>query len=140
MEKRGQIPAKPNAATKSDVERVRARVAALGYEWHDAIKRAGLSYATGYRFLNYEASVGKLRELEEWVVKEEGKRNRPVLPTAAEQDERIAEWSKLGDALMKADPQRFQEVLEGLRDVVEAARLTQLAFLKILRATPDPKR
>jgi hypothetical protein len=143
MDKRGQIPGKsppPNAAPKADVDRVRARVDALGYEWHDAIKRAGLSYSTGYRFLNYEASVGKLRELEEWIVREESKRNRKPLPTGEEQDERLAEWATIGAELMKSDPQRFNEVLDGLRDVLEATKLTQNAFLKILRATPGNDR
>jgi hypothetical protein len=104
------------------------------------VKAAGLSYATGYRFLKYEGSVGKLRELEEWVVKQEAKRDRPPMPTGVEQDARLAEWSELGAELMRLDPQRFNEVFEGLRDVLEAAKLTQSAFLKILRATPDPKR
>jgi hypothetical protein len=140
MEKRGQIPGKPNSAPKADVDRVRARIEALGIDWHDAVKAAGLSYATGYRFLKYEGSVGKLRELEEWVVKQEAKRDRPPMPTGVEQDARLAEWSELGAELMRLDPQRFNEVFEGLRDVLEAAKLTQSAFLKILRATPDPKR
>lgn len=140
MEKRGQIPAKPNSAPKADVDRVKARIAALGLDWHDAVKEAGLSYATGYRFLKYEGSVGKLRELEEWVVKEESRRKRPPQPTVAEQDARMAEWLELGQQLAKVDPQHFQMVLEGLRDVLEASRLTQSAFRKMLRATPDPDR
>jgi len=140
MEKRGQIPAKPNAAPKADVDRVRARVEALGLDWHDAVKSSGLSYSTGYRFLNYEGSVGKLRTLEEWVVKEEAKRKQPARPTIAESDAQSAEWLELGRQLADLDPAQFQVVLEGLRDIVEATKLTQAAFRKMLRATPDPER
>jgi hypothetical protein len=140
MEKRGQIPAKPNSAPKADVDRVKARVEGLGLDWHDAVKSAGLSYATGYRFLKYEGSVGKLRELEEWVAREEVRKKRPPLPTAVEQDQRLADWLELGQQLAEVDPQHFQRVLEGLKDVLEASKLTQNAFRKMLRVTPDADR
>jgi hypothetical protein len=140
MEKRGQIPAKPNSAPKVDVDRVKARIEALELDWHDAVKSAGLSYATGYRFLKYEGSVGKLRQLEEWVLKEELRRKKTPQPTAAEQDAQFAEWMELGQQLSSVDPEHFQRVLEGLRDVLEAARLTQSAFRKMLRVTPDTDR
>jgi hypothetical protein len=140
MEKRGQIPAKPNAAPKADVDRVRQRIEKLGLDFHDAVAKAGISYSTGYRFLDGTASVGKLRQLEEWVIKEEARRKLPSQPTAAEQDARLAEWADLGRELADVDPQHFQVMLEGLRDVLEASKLTQAAFRKMLRATPDRER
>jgi hypothetical protein len=140
MDKRGQISGKPNSAPKADVDRVKARVEALGVDWHDAVKSAGLSYATGYRFLKYEGSVGKLKVLEEWLVREEIRRKKVPTPTVAEQDARIAEWDELGRELAEVDPQHFARVLEGLKDVLQASRLTREAFRKMLRATPDSDR
>lgn len=142
MEKRGQIPTaqKPNAAAKADVERIRQRVSDLGTEWNEAVKAAGLGYATGYRFLKGEASVASLRTLEEWVVKEELRRKKTPAPSPAEQDARLAEWLDLGRELMASDPRRFDVTLDGLRDVLQSVKLQQSAFRKMFRATPDDER
>lgn len=135
MDKRGQISTRPNSAPKADVDRVKARVEAMGIDWHDAVKSSGLSYATGYRFLKYEGSVGKLRQLEEWVVKEEARRKIASPPTAAERDAQMTEWDELGSELASTDPQHFVRVLEGLRDVVEANKRIQSAVRKMLSPT-----
>lgn len=140
MEKRREIPAKPNSASKADVLRVKARIEALGIDWHDAVKEAKLSYATGYRFLKYEGSVGKLRELEEWVVKEEARKKRPPQPTAAEQDARLAEWLELGRQLAQMDGAHFDDALDGLRKVIEAKKLIETGYRQLFRATPDHDR
>ncbi|MGE0547594.1 MAG: hypothetical protein AB7O24_04370 [Kofleriaceae bacterium] len=149
MDKRKEIPAKspdkpgekpPNAAPKADVDRVRSRIAELGIEFHECVKRAGLGYATGYRFLNYTASVGSLRKLEEWVVKEERRQKRPAQPTGDEQDERLAAWTEMGRELQQIDPDHFESVIDGLREVLEAEKLRASGFRKILRANPDVQR
>jgi hypothetical protein len=139
MEKRREIPApkNPNAPSRSDVERVRGRITALGLDWIDACEKAGLGRATAYRLLKGEASIGKLRELEEWVVKEEAKQHKPALGTKDEQDGKLSEWSSLGEELMRLDPARFADTLDGLRDVLASVKLTRSAFQKMFRATPD---
>lgn len=119
------------------MERVKARVEAIGLDWHVASKNAGLSYATGYRLLRCEASVGKLRQLEEWVIKEESRRKMPSRPSASEQDAMLAEWTDLGRDLSAVDPQHFVRVLEGLRDVVEANKRIQSALRKMLSPTTN---
>ena len=144
MEKRREIPGKPNSAPKADVDRVAQRIVALGYkDIVDAAEKAGIpgiSRSTAYRFRDYTASVGKLRELEEWALKEERRRNLPAQPTTAEMNAQMREWTELGEQLNAADPVHFQKVMEGLRDMVEATRLTQAAIRKMLRATPDRDR
>ena len=48
MEKRQEISAKPNAASRHDVERVTKRVEALDVDFHYAVDKAGLSRPTGF--------------------------------------------------------------------------------------------
>jgi hypothetical protein len=142
MEKRGQIsaPQKPNAATRADVERVKSRINALGVDFHDAVKQADISYPTGYRILKGDASVGSLRKLEDWVVKEERRRKLPAQPTAEEQDARLAEWLEIGRELARLDPGLFDNALDGLRDMLGSVKLREQAISKIFRATPDAQR
>lgn len=141
MEKRREIPAqKPNAAPKSDVDRVLKRIEQLGVSGEDALEGAGYSRPTWFRFKKYETSVGTVRAVEEWAVKEEGKRRKPSAPTTTEQEALLAEWAKLGEQLLAADPARFHSTLDGLRDVLESVKLTQRAFSKMFRATPDGER
>lgn len=137
-EKRQQIP--PNAAPRADVELLKKRVADLGYEWIDAIEKAGLGRATAYRFLKGTASVGSLRSAEEWVVKEEAKRRKPSVGTKDEQSDLVAEWMRLGESLMRHDPEQFLRTLDGLRDLVGSVELQQRAISKMFRATPDTER
>jgi hypothetical protein len=141
MEKRKEIPGpKPNAAPKADVDRVRDRLERLGLDLVAAAIQAGMGRATGYRFKNYTASIGKLRELEEWVVKEELKRRIPTQPTNDEKDARIVEWNQLGHELMQIEPHQFAASLEGLRDLVQSIKLRDRAIHKMFRATPEGDR
>jgi hypothetical protein len=142
MEKRREIPAatKPNAAARADVDRVRQRIESLGMDFHDAVESAGMSRPTGYRFLKGEGSVGKLRELEEWVVKEERRLKRPPQPTADEQDAMQLEWAEIGRELARVDPVLFGQALDGLRDMLGSVKLRDQAIRKIFRATPDADR
>lgn len=142
MDKRKEIPAKskPNAASKSDVDRALARAAALGLDIHVAMERAGLSYATRYRVIGYSASVATLRKFEEWLVKEESKRRLPARPTSEQQDENVSEWGRLGQELSQIDPVRFSQALEGIRDLVDGIKLEERGIRKMFRGTPDAER
>lgn len=141
MDKRREIPAtKPNAAPRADVDRVSQRIASLGIDFHDAVEKAGISRATAYRFQNYTASVGKLRELEEWVVKEEARQRKPAQPTIEQQDAQQAEWAEIGRELARLDPALFAATLDGLRDVLESVKLREQGIRKMFRATPDHDR
>lgn len=71
MEKRQEISAKPNAASRHDVERVTKRVEALDVDFHYAVDKAGLSRPTGFRLLKGEGSMASLRKLDEWAASEE---------------------------------------------------------------------
>jgi hypothetical protein len=141
MDKRREIPAaKPNAAPRADVDRVLRRIEQLGVDGEDAVEAAGMSRPTYFRLRRYEASVGSLRKLDEWAAREEGKRKKPGTPSGTEQDALLAEWAALGEQLLEADPGRFRTTLDGLRDVLESVKLTQRAFSKMFRATPDHER
>jgi len=141
MEKRREISAvKPNAAPKSDVDRVLKRLEMLGVSGEDALEGAGYSRPTWFRFKKYETSIGTVRAVEEWALKEEAKRKRPSTPTSTEQQALMAEWLALGEQLLASDPARFHSTLDGLRDVLESVKLQQRAFSKMFRATPDGDR
>ncbi len=133
-----QIP--PNAAPRADVERVRRRAEGLGMELVLAAQDAGLSRATAFRFQSGEASVGSLRKVDEWLTKQESKRHVPTAGTKDAQSELVAQWTELGEKLMRLDPARFGSTLDGLRDLVESLELQQRAISKMFRATPDSER
>ncbi len=130
-----EIP--PNAAPLASVQAVKKRIEALGIDYHEGVKLAGVSRNTGYTLLRGRGSLGKLREIEDWLVREEAKRPRPK---PASKDERLTEWSDLGAELARLDPARMDEMLEGLREIVKAKKMETNAILKIFRATPEPDR
>ena len=137
MEKKRQISAVDsgprNAASKSDVERVVKRIEKLGLKLADAVTGAGYERATYFRLKKGKASVGTLRDVEEWVVSEETKRGEPTLGTKSDQDALLAEWTSIGDELMGLSPARYLTTLDGLRDVLDSERLAQRAAKKIFR-------
>lgn len=141
MEKRREIPApKPNAAARSDADRVLVRIDALGMKGEDAVEAAGLGRATYFRLKKYEASVGTVRKIEEWLVKEEGRRRKPSSPSRSEQDQLLAEWAELGEALLEADPAQFATTFAGLRRLVESVKIRRDAIHQMFRATPGNER
>lgn len=141
MEKRREIPPKkPNAAPRADVDRVLRRIDQLGFGGEESVERAGFARATYFRLKRYEASVGTVRSIEEWAVKEEGRQRKPSTPTGPQEDALLKEWSDLGERLLAADPGQFTRTLEGLRDMVESLRLQQQAILKMFRANPEQDR
>lgn len=140
MEKRQEISAKPNAAPRSEVERVRRRIDALGIDWHDAVTQAGLSRPTGFRLLNGQGSVASLRSVDEWAAKEEIRLKRKPDTNAEQQASALEEWAELGRQLQELDPARFATTLDGLRDVLESVKLQRQAIHKMFRATPDRDR
>ena len=148
MEKRREIPGhksggdKPNAAPKADHDRVIQLLDQLGWNNEKAFvdEFRVSSRATYYRIEKYEVSLAKIREIEERLVLEAQRRKLDVAPTRTEQSDLLAEWTQLGELLLAADPGQFRSTLDGLRDMVESARLQQQAISKMFRATPDPTR
>ncbi len=141
MEKRRDTPSeKPMAAPSGDVKRVIGRIEAMGLSVEEVVSKAGLSRPTYFRFKKGEASVSTVRTIDEWVAREEGRRRIPSAGTKSQREELLAEWAALGEQLLEADPERFRSTMDGVRDMLEAARLTQRAFSKMFRATPDPER
>lgn len=137
MANRREIPTdqKPNAAPRSDVDRVVARIKALGIEYHSAVKQARLSRQTGYRLLGYTASVGTLRKLEEWVVAEEHRQNKAAAFTKDQGEQLLEGWQQLGEELLSLDPAGFAIAADSLRDVIESIRIGKRAADKMLLAT-----
>jgi hypothetical protein len=135
VEKPREIP--PNAAPRSEIDRVRARVAALGFEWHDAVSKAGIARNTGYTLLRGIASVGTLRKLEEWVVKQEHARGAKPARAASEDEKDVEAWAELGRELLELDPDGFKARLDGLRQFVKAQKDQEAAIRKMFRATPE---
>lgn len=133
MEKPREIP--PNAASRDQVASVQRRVEALGVGFHDAVKAAGLGRNLGYRLLRGEGSVGSLRKVEDWLVREEAKRG----PRAAEKREANAlkEWAELGEALRELDPARFEQFLIGIREIVKAKQTEKSVLVQMFRVNPD---
>lgn len=141
MEKRRESPApKPNAAPRADAERVLKRIEDLGIKGEDAFEAAGLSRPTYFRMKKYEASVGTVRKIEEWLLGEERRRQKPEGPSKSEEERLMAEWAQLGEDMLATNPARFRHMLESLREVVDAERRMQQAEAKAFRATPAPLR
>ena len=140
MEKRHEISAKPNAAPRAEVDRVRRRIEQLGVEFHEAVISAGLSRPTGFRLLNGTGSVASLRSIDEWAAKEETRLKHKPDISAEQQAAALAEWAELGRQLQAFDPARFATTLDGLRDVLESVKLQRQAIHKMFRATPDRER
>lgn len=134
-EKAREIP--PNAAPRADVDRVKGRIKALGLEWHEACDKAGIARNTSYTLKRYQASVGTLRKLEEWVVKQEHARGAKPVHTASDGDRNVEAWAELGRELLELDPDGFQARLDGLRQFVKAKRDQEAAIRKMFRATPE---
>lgn len=131
MEKRGEIP--PNAAPRESVSAVKERIEALGVNFHEAVKSAGLTRNTGYKLLRGTASLGSLRKVEDWLVREEAKRG----PREKSEPDDLAEWAGLGRDLRELDPQRFVAMLEGVREIVAARKREREVLARIFRPTPN---
>lgn len=131
MEKGREIP--PHAAPRDFVESVRKRVEAIGVSFHDAVKSAGLSRNTGYKLLRGEGSLGSLRQVEDWLVREEAKRG----PRPSTEKAELDEWGELGVALKELDPRRFDAMLEGIREIVAARKRERDVLSKMFRPNPD---
>lgn len=114
---------------------MRERILRLGIDFHAAVKDAGISRPTGYTLLRGTASVGTLRRLEDWVVRQESKRGgaQPRDGSAVQLDE----WTQLGRELAELDPDDFDRTIDGLRDLIAAKKLQATAIRKMFRATPE---
>lgn len=139
MEKRGEIPGSKksgersfaNAASKDAVEKMREEIEAIGWDWHEAVKAAGVSRNVGYTLLRGEGSVGSLRSIEEWFVKEAAKKRAGGARTPRE------EWMAIADELEKLGPDELPRTIEGLQEYLRAEKRRLAALRKIFRATPD---
>lgn len=129
-----QIPVPKNAATKAQVEEVRLKAERLGIDFHDAVKEAGISRNTGYTLLRGRGSVGSLRTVEEWLLK--AAKNSSRRPNA----DPLAEWVALGKELHELDRRRFDEMLDGLRVVVDAKKREADGINHMFRGNPDYKK
>jgi transcriptional regulator with XRE-family HTH domain len=134
MDKQREIP--PNAAPRESVASVKKRAEALGLSFHEAAKQAGLSRNTGYKLLRGEGSLGSLREIEDWLIREEAKRGTKGKPDK----DVIEEWEQLGRDLKELDPRRFDAMLEGIREIVSARKRERDVLSKMFRANPDVDR
>lgn len=128
--------ARPNAAPKADVDDVRKRVEALGLDFVDTVEGI-LSRNTAYTLLRYEGSVGSLRKVQDWLVKKEADRSaeRPKSKIAP-----ISEWTAIGEALLELDRDKFDTILDGLRDILRARKIEEGGIAKISRPNPDRSR
>jgi len=141
MEKPREIPgvAVPkNHATAAQVAEVVARANAIGQEWVELCKKAGIERATAFRLKAGKASIGSLRSVEDELVRIEAKSRRPLVGSNAESP--LAEWAELGAKLRELDAARFAEMLTGVRLLVDAKIQEKNAFAMILRPNPDRAR
>lgn len=125
-------PLPPNAASIDEVNRVKKRLETLGFGFHEATKAAGISKSVSFRLLRGLASLASLRKLEDWLVREE---TRSPVPTVKATQSKQNEWASLGAAIADADPEGFETMLEGLRDLVKAERDRSIALLKIVHSS-----
>ncbi|HET9748352.1 MAG TPA: hypothetical protein VFS06_03525 [Casimicrobiaceae bacterium] len=131
MDKQREIP--PHAAPRDFVDRVKKRVEAIGVSFHDAVEKAGVSRNTGYKLLRGEGSLGSLRRIEDWLVREEAKRG----PQEKLSKDEMAEWADLGRELQKLDQQRFEAMLVGLRELVAVRKREDEVLRQMFRPNPD---
>jgi hypothetical protein len=124
----------PNAPSKSELDRVKKRVSDLGREWHEFATEAEVSRPVSYALLRGEGSLASLRKIDEHASKEEARRPAQAKNTKAN---RSSEWAALGAELAELDPDEFDQMLDGLRDLMRAKRLEREAKIKMFRATPD---
>jgi hypothetical protein len=119
MEKRREIPAatKPNAARARTLIACEPGSKALGMDFHDAVE----SEASRVRRLSVPEGRGqrrKLRELEEWVVKEERVSSVRLSSPSTSRTRMQLEWAEIGRELARLDPVLFGQALDGLRDML----------------------
>lgn len=119
-----------NAAAKGDVFALRDEIEATGLDWHEAVKRAGLSRNLGYTLLRGEGSVGSLRQVQEWWLKESQQRKRDPLPPREE-------WAAIGLELEQLGHEELERTIEGLQEYIRAEKRRRAALRKMFRATPD---
>ena len=136
MEKQRDVAEFPNAAPKAAVDDAIRRAEALGYEWLDAVMKAGKSRNIAFTLKRGTASVASLRAVEDWLVKQE-QTQRPKRPTEGAP---ISEWTALGTELLEIDPTEFARMLEGLREIVKAENAKRGAIRKMFRVNPDRPR
>jgi hypothetical protein len=137
MDKTREIP--PNAAPRDGVKHASDRISALGLEFHDVVASVGLSRNTGYKLLRGEGSLASLRKIEEWLVLEESKRGRkppPIATVSKSGKDRLAEWTEVGAELQLLDPKRFEQFLDGARELVAAKKHERNAMALIFQPTP----
>lgn len=141
MAKRGEIPAEKNrdrtytySASVEEVLRVRERVEALGWGWHDAVENSGVSRNVGYTLLRGEGGVKSLRTIEAWLKKKEADK------AAARSDDPREAWSALGAELAELGDEQLPNTIEAIREYISAEKRRRAAFSKLLRPTPEPRK
>jgi hypothetical protein len=142
MEKRREISGakKPNAAPRADVDRVIQRIKRLNMSGVKALKAAGFSRPTWFRLKKYDASTGTVRDLEEWLLKQEVRHGDLPQPTKSEEDALLDDWNRLGEELIEFDANAFRERVAGLRKLVEGVRLQRQGLRQMFGTTPDDER
>lgn len=118
-----------HAASVDEVQPIKMRIEALGDDWHDAVKEAGVSRNVGYTLLRGEGSIGSLRKIEEWLVRKES-------TTAAQRARDPRErWAQLLVELEELGVDQVDITVEALDEYIRAEKRRRAALQKILRAT-----
>ena len=121
----------PNAASKESIDRLRRRIEdGLKLKFTDGIQEAGLSHATAFRMVKYDASVGSVKRVDEWVRKREIDLG---IRSSDQQARMVDEWAELGAELSRLDPADFEERLAALHDYVRAKKMLSEASKRLGR-------
>lgn len=116
-----------NSAPVDQVKKVQERVESLGWGWHDAVEKAGLSRNVGYTLLRGTASIGSLRIVEKWTSEQEQEQAK-----SSEDESPKEAWARLGDELLALGEDHLTAIEEALREYISAEKRRRAALSKML--------